>query len=227
MRYTSSMKQWGRYEPDSQITCRPQATLPRSTHSRAAAGFSLVELLVVFALLLILSTLYWGSTSASRQRQLQSSCAKNLQKAYVAMDIYANDHTGAFPQVAGARSSEEALDVLVPRYTSDTSVFICPGSKNSPLSPGEPLRKARISYAYYMGRSSKDTHEALMSDRQVDTQAKTAGQPLFSSTGNPPGNNHNKYGGNVLFCDGHVELSPAGASVPLPLNPQVVLLNPK
>ena len=192
-----------------------------------AAGFSLVELLVVFVLLLILTSLYWGSGSSSHQHQMQRRCQDNLQKAYVALNIYANDHNGLFPQVAGARSSEEALDLLVPRYTSDTSVFICPGSSDPPLSPGQSLRQGKISYTYYMGRGASDTNSALMSDRQVDTSAKTVGQLLFSSTGKPPGNNHNKYGGNVLFGDGRVELSPAHAAFPLGLSPPVVLLNPK
>ncbi len=212
---------------DCQKLHRPHPHPLSGTRSRPKAAFSLIELLVVMALLLILSTMYWGSSSSSRQRQLQASCQKNLQKAYIAMEIYANEHASLFPQLAGARSSEEALDVLVPRYTSDTSVFICPGGKSSPLASGESLRQGRISYAYYMGHSSKDAQEPLMSDRQVDAQAKTAGQLVFSSTGKPPGNNHNKYGGNVLFCDGHLELSPAHASVPLGMTQGIVLLNPK
>jgi type II secretory pathway pseudopilin PulG len=212
---------------DSQYAHCPRPRGIRGACSRTLAAFSLIELLVVCALLLILSSMYWGASSSSRQRQLQNSCQQNLQKVYVAMNIYANEHANLFPQVAGARTSEEALDVLVPKYTSDTSVFICPGSKNSPLLPGEALRQSKISYAYYMGRSEKDAAEPLMSDRQVDTQAKTAGQLVFSSTGKAPGNNHHKYGGNLLFGDGRVELSPAHASVALGLTPSVVLLNPK
>jgi hypothetical protein len=184
-------------------------------------------MLIVLALLIIMCTMYWGSGSASRQRQLQTSCQKNLQKVYLAQDIFANENGGTFPYLASARTSEEVLDTLVPRYTSDTAIFICPGSKNSPLPPGESLRQGKISYAYYMGRRSKDPQEALMSDRQVDTQAKAVGQLLFSTTGKAPGNNHHKYGGNVLFDDGHVDLSPAHAAVALGLPQGVVLLNPK
>ena len=191
------------------------------------SGFSLIELLVVMAILLILSSMYWGSSSGSRQRQLQKTCQKNLQKIYVAMEIYANDHGGKFPVVAGARSSEEALGALVPRYTSDTAVFICPGSKDSPLVAGESLLKSKISYAYYMGRCATEATEVLMSDRQVDTQSKATGQQVFSSTGKPPGSNHHKYGGNFLFCDGHLELSPAQTPVSLVLTQGVILLNPK
>ena len=65
-----------------------------------------------------------------------------------------------------------------------------------------------------------------MSDSQVDTQSKAAGQLVFSSTGKPPGNNHDKSGGNVLFSDGRVERTPPNAAFSLVLTQGVVLLNP-
>ena len=77
-----------------------------------------------------------------------------------------------------------------------------------------------------MGWRLGDTSEALMSDRQVDTQSKAMGQSVFSSTGKPPGNNHEKSGGNVLFSDGHVQPTPPNAAFSLGLTQGVVLLNP-
>ena len=195
--------------------------------SRRLNGFSLIELLVVIALILILTTLYWSSSSPSRQRQQLSACRQNLQKIFVALQIYANDHAGRFPDGAGARTSEEALDVLVPRYTVDTPVFICPGSKDPPLPAGESFRQRKISYAFYAGRGSADTQAVLMSDRQVDAEAKEAGQFAFSNTGKPPGNNHDRFGGNFLFGDGRTESAPAQAPFSLVLTQGVRLLNPK
>jgi len=196
-------------------------------HSRRSTGFSLIELLVVFALLLIMTTMYWGARAPSRQRQQRNACRNNLGKISVALEIYANDHTGRFPESQGARTSEEALDGLVPRYTVDTAAFICPGSKDSSLPAGDSFRQRRISYAYYMGRTATNTQAVLMSDRQVDTRGKAAGEPVFSSTGKPPGNNHGKEGGNLLFVDGHAEAAPAQLPFPVELLQGVVLLNPK
>lgn len=191
------------------------------------AAFSLIELLVVAALLLILTTMYWGSASGKRKRSLQADCQQNLQKLFIAMQIYSNDQKGKFPVFAGARTSEDALDLLVPHYTVDTSVFICPASNDSSLPSGESLRRNKISYAYYMGRQATDTSDVLVTDRQVNDQPKNAGQPLFSGTGKPPGNNHQKDGGNLLFADGHVDASPPLAPISLVLTQGVVLLNPK
>ena len=189
-------------------------------------GFSLIELLVCAVIILILTTLYFSPNNSNRQRALKQACQKNLEKIYVSMEIYANERGGKFPETAGARTAEEALDALVPKYTSDTSPFICPGSNDGPLPSGESFKTRKISYAYYMGRTPTNAQQVLMSDRQVDTLAKTTGQPVFSTTGKPPGSNHRKFGGNFLFCDGHTEMSPALAPFPLALTNGEVLLNP-
>jgi prepilin-type N-terminal cleavage/methylation domain-containing protein/prepilin-type processing-associated H-X9-DG protein len=191
-----------------------------------AKGFSLIELLITVVILLILTTLYFGPNNANRQQALKGACQRNLEKIYVSLEIYGNDHAGKFPEVSGARTSEEALDVLVPKYTSDTSPFTCPGSSDSELPAGESFRSRRISYAYYMGRALTNSQQVLMSDRQVDTLSKSAGQAVFSTSGKPPGNNHRKFGGNFLFCDGHAEMSGAVAPFPLTLTNGEVLLNP-
>jgi prepilin-type N-terminal cleavage/methylation domain-containing protein len=194
-------------------------------------GFSLVELLVTLALLVILSTMMYGFASARHQRTQRQLCADNLQKIFLAMQIYANDFKGALPQNTNAATSEEALAALVPRYTSDTSIFICPGGRDALIPAGEPLARHKISYAYYMGRrldASPDAPQSvLMSDRQIDTEPKRAGEMVFSTDGKPPGNNHHKYGGNFLFNDGSVQTSGPQLKFSILSAPGVVLLNPK
>jgi prepilin-type processing-associated H-X9-DG protein len=187
----------------------------------------MIELLAVVAILLLLVTLYWGSGNSDRlQRESQQGCQTHLQKIYMAMNIYASDHAGKFPELAGAQTSGEALDVLVPRYTVDTGVFVCPATRDSLPAPGELLRNHKISYAYYMGRRAADSQQVLMSDQQLDTRSKAAGEYAFSNTGKAPGNNHGKLGGNFLFCDGHAESAPARLPFSLTLTQGVVLLNP-
>jgi len=191
------------------------------------AGFSLIELLVVLALMLIMATMMYGFGSPSRQRAEKKACQQNLSKIYVAMQIYATDYAGKLPVNTNAETSEEALYVLVPRYTADTSIFICPGGRDSALPEGVSFRNRKISYAYYMGAHFNDAQQALMSDRQVNTLPKNAGDEAFSVTGKPPGNNHHKYGGNFLFGDGHMEMTPPRIPFSLATNPGVVLLNPR
>ena len=195
--------------------------------SRTQAGFSLFEMLVVLALMIVILFIMFGFGSESRQYAAQRVCRQNLEKIYVALQIYANDFSGRLPANTNAQTSEAALDALVPRYTVDTSIFICPGGKDSPLPSGVSFTNRTISYAYYMGHRLGDAQQPLMSDRQVSTLSKRAGDLAFSATGKPPGNNHHKYGGNFLFGDGHMEMTPARIPFSLVITQGVVLLNPK
>jgi prepilin-type N-terminal cleavage/methylation domain-containing protein len=190
-------------------------------------GFSLIELLIVVALIAILSSMFYGFASAKHQRNQKELCADNLQKIYLALQIYANDFHGSLPVKTNAATSEEPLDLLVPKYSADTSIFICPGGRDDAIPSGVPLTRGKISYAFYMGRKLDDPQKVLLSDRQVDTEPKRPGEMVFSANGNPPGNNHHKYGGNFLLADGSVRNSGPQLTFSLAGQPGVMLLNPK
>ncbi len=193
---------------------------------RGRLGFSLLELLLVVAILALLTTLYWSPNSGSRQRALQAACQRNLQKLGVGLQIYAVDNGGRFPVLSNATRSGQALENLIPRYTSDSALFVCPGSGESARASGTSLANARISYSYYMGRGSTNAADLALSDAQVNTEGKAAGELAFSPDGKGPGNNHGKSGGNLLSCDGHVTASPPRIAFPLPVRPGERLLNP-
>lgn len=199
----------------------------RAHAPRNGAGFSLIELLIVVAILMILTTMYWGGGKKSQHKKTREGCLQNLQKLYISLQIYGSENGGRFPEKPGAVSSEEPLDLLVPKYTVDTSLFICPASKDQPLASGESLRKGKISYAYFMRRRISDAQEPLLCDRLIDTLPKQPGQNGFSTNGKPPADNHGKDGGNFLFCDGGTQESPARIPIALVSTNGVTLLNPK
>jgi len=195
--------------------------------SSANAAFSLIELLVVLALAIIVFTLYWNHGPSKRDREL-TACRLNLEKIYLAMQIYSRDFSDKYPVATNAQTSEDALALLVPRYDSDTSVFICPATgEPSTIPTGQSFRDWKISYAYYMGRRASETDKVLMSDAQIDTNPKSVGTTVFSETGRPPGNNHGKGGGNFMMGDGSVVSTTGNAQFSIPVQPPVVLLNPK
>ena len=211
-------------------TSRARAGSQRGIHAGVPStqrGFSLIEMLVVLALMVILTTMMWGFGSSNRQHTAQRDCQLNLKKIYLSLQIYAKDFSGRLPANTNAQTSDAVLDALVPRYTVDTSIFICPGGKDSALPSGMSFAGGKISYAYYMGQCLGGAQQPLMSDQQVNTLPKQAGDPVFSADGNPPGNNHHKYGGNFLFGDGHAEMTPPRLAFSLATPQGVVLLNPK
>jgi type II secretory pathway pseudopilin PulG len=191
------------------------------------SAFSLVELLCTLVIIIILAIMISGRGSGSRQRRDMMNCSKNLQTVYTALTIYAADNKGAFPIVTNAISSEAPLSLLVPKCTTETSIFICPGSPDSALPQGEAFANRKISYAFYMGWPVNSTGAPLLSDRQVDTTSKKVDAPLFSADGKGAGANHHKYGGNVLFIGGEVKRSAPQAKFELSFPTNVILLNPK
>jgi prepilin-type N-terminal cleavage/methylation domain-containing protein/prepilin-type processing-associated H-X9-DG protein len=190
-------------------------------------GFSLIEMLISLAIMIILFTMMYGFGSKKNQLNKIQKCQANLQKIYISLQIYGNEHGDKFPVVTNAQTAEDALDLLVPRYSADNSIFICPGGKDGRLAPGTELKQGRISYAYYMGRRTTEEQSVLLTDRQVDSLAKKAWAQVFSDDGKKPANNHHKYGGNFLFCDGSARSVTWMTPIPLPLATNVVLLNPK
>ena len=180
------------------------------------------------ALILILYVMMYAPSSKSHQAHQKELCARNLRNIYTALQTFARDHQDALPVVTNAATSEAPLSLLIPRYTTGAEFFICPGSGDRPLPDATPFADRKISYAYYMNRRlSEGANKPLMSDAQISTRPKMAGDYVFSRDGKKPGNNHHKYGGNFLFCDGSIQASPAKSAFNLSPPTNVILLNPK
>ncbi len=210
------------------------------SRANLCGGFSYVELLITMALVMIAYSLYFGPGSSGVQDRKKADCLRRLEQISLAMNVYAGEHNGAYPAVQGALSPGEPLSLLVPAYASDVSVFICPGSRDAALPQGKPFAGRRISYAYYMGYRTVPAapllapgllpqageSSPLLSDAQIDALPKRQGKPVFAAADRAPGNNHRKYGGNILFGDGHAERAEPDAPRDLPIPPGVALLNP-
>lgn len=189
------------------------------------AAFSLLELLVVACIMMILGGLYFAP-SGNRQARQMAQCQANLQGLYVAAELYSRENQEKFPARLGAVTSEQALEILVPRYTSDLRYFLCPGAGRGSLDPNTALSRQRINYACYMGRTLTPALP-FVSDAQAGTNAAEKGDILFSLDGKGAGNNHQKNGGNVLLTDGSVQASSPHAEFSLGRGPGVVLVNPR
>lgn len=185
------------------------------------SGFSLIELLFAMLIAVSLYAVAVGPTKAYVEKQKFQHCAENLRRLHLTLSLYANEHDGAYPENAPARSADEALALLVPKYSADTALFICPAT-------GKPGSSSRMDYAYVMGlRKDSGGEPLLLSDAQVNDDPKAVGARIFSDTESGPGSNHGKAGGNLIFADGHVETIGSVAPRDLSLPVGAKLMNPK
>jgi prepilin-type N-terminal cleavage/methylation domain-containing protein/prepilin-type processing-associated H-X9-DG protein len=172
---------------------------------RRQAGFTYIELLVTMVIVVALYAVVLGPSEAAKRRKEMAQCAENLRKLHLTLGLYATEHDGAFPNVRGARRTEDALRILAPQYTTDATFLACPVKSGG--------------YSYVMGLK-KDAGDALLAADRLGGVKFRQGSALFAGDGN-----HGDSGGNLLFVDGHLE---TGGIAPrdLTLPSGTVLLRP-
>jgi len=121
---------------------RPQAGGPMLLRPRPARGFSLVEVLVVIAVISVLAGLMMAAVSRSRGVARSVVCHNNLRQLGIAVQVYANAYEGHFPPLGYADTqptaywlgtndappdySEGFLTPYVEAAGNDGDVYQCP-----------------------------------------------------------------------------------------------------
>lgn len=82
--------------------------MPRMTVCRPRAGFTLLELLVVLAILALLTALLSGTFIKARQAAHTAACKSNLRSWGAAFLAYASDHQGFLPHTDDNRRSDKS-----------------------------------------------------------------------------------------------------------------------
>src|SRR5512136_1380927 len=89
------------------------------------AGFTLVELLIVIAIIVVLMAIALPVFSRARENARQSSCMANLHQIAQAIRMYRLDE-GAYPGAADPLTGQGGVNSLYPTYVSSRQALICP-----------------------------------------------------------------------------------------------------
>lgn len=194
---------------------------------KRTSGFTLVELLMVIAVLSILAVILVPVLLSARERARRTVCAGNLGQLYKAMAMYAGDNDGFRPMYAdgadGLRvngqevivpdQSAELVQSLQP-YAHSTEIWFCP---DDPLrgerygTTGVLKRHPATSYAsgnpFRLHPSGPPTPMQLMPPRLSASEVFLFEDDIMPYLSETPDNTYlYTHNGrfNIVFCDGHV-----------------------
>ncbi len=94
---------------------------------RFRAGFTLVEHLVVIAIIGILAAILLPALAKARESARRTACVNNLKQLGMILSVYAGENHGKYPPLQdqlGVPAFEG--DMVYPEYLSDTTLLICP-----------------------------------------------------------------------------------------------------
>ena len=149
------------------------------------SGFTLVELLVVIAVIAVLAALLFPVLQSARHKAWETTCASNLRQLGLAVEMYVQDHDERFPTSYTAASDPYASwREAVQPYIRNRGILTCPawehrGEKASELPP-----ELQATYAM----------NAWLSPPNLTALGGAAGMPAALSAVSKPA-------GTIMLCD--------------------------
>ena len=208
--------------------------LYRKTIFRQKTKFTLIELLIIIAIIAILFSLLLPSINRAKMTAQQVICFSNLRQQMLSFSSYAGDHNGGWPPLRynGMSSGAYWYQTLYPwayphkQYSTSNlykSIFRCE-SYPAPVNWGPGYG---MNYRLVCVFDSTPWPQHFAVSLKADRITEPSYWPLvtdtynwFSTSSNNPGMdfphmvkhapneawNTNHYGnGSVLYCDGHVK----------------------
>jgi prepilin-type N-terminal cleavage/methylation domain-containing protein/prepilin-type processing-associated H-X9-DG protein len=153
-------------------------------------GFTLVEMLVVLAIMVVLSALLFPVFSHVREKGRRTSCQSNLKQIGLALQQYTSDHDGIYPALTSVSYSPQGeakqlkwSDMLQP-YLKSTAVFDCathteryPAGVETPATPMLDEITGDYDYDWFAIPNAQHKHNRYgqnVTEMQVEFPAQAA-----------------------------------------------------
>lgn len=165
------------------------------THAaRDDSGFSLMELLVVAAIVALLAGLAVVAWPRVLAQSRSTACASNLRQLGMALTMYLAEHNNTMPTLeAGRRNSDENLPVIdntLDVHVKSPGVFACPADRAG--------LAARTGTSYFWNNALNGQSAANLSFLVIDNPSRI---PVLSDKEGFHEYLDNRV--NILFADGH------------------------
>ena len=168
------------------------------------------ELLVVLVIVFVLWMLLIPQLGKAREISRRVDCLAHLKQLGLAAAMYAETNQGRCPTDSKAPTLVGSWQLLS-NYMGSATILICPSDRRGfrAAEPLDVLTAKNISYSYVpsMIWPPAESDSALALDR-IDATTKGSQWPASGNHGPRPLwelDFTGVRGGNVLFCDGHVE----------------------
>lgn len=153
-------------------------------------AFTLMELLVVTAIIAVLTALLLPVFAQSRERARMTGCLSNARQLAMAIHAYAQDYHEALPP-----STNYTVPVDVPEriwtrviqpYVRDTNIFVCPSAHNSGF-PSDWSQRGIGSVGYTAATAyDPSEREGFATPVVLSGMEEPARSPLFADTASGP-----------------------------------------
>ncbi len=139
-----------------------------ASRPRQKRGFTLVELLVVIAVIALLAALLFPAFAQARAKARQTVCVSNLRQIGLALEQYASDHDDTFmpgvllPTAAPGDSPQYAgWAGLCNTYARAPGIFRCPASAAPTTTPGLQPPLSLVSYFFNLNLGGAEAPAGL------------------------------------------------------------------
>ena len=171
-------------------------------------SFTLVELLVVVAIIAVLVGLLTPAIAGARERTRRVKCVSNLRQIGLGMKMYATDNNGDFPDkyLGSTVNCYEHLRPLSNVLSNVGYIFTCPSDKDKTMTNKLiTITDNNISYDYVRNQNTTiDAIDApLCFDRGLTTEIDNQVCSVYADDTWAATAPHNIHGGNILFVGLH------------------------
>ncbi len=154
-------------------------------HRSLSLGFTLIELVVVIAIILILAAMLFPVFERAVKSAEATSCLANIRHIGLAAQMYARDHDLYLPPAlidVPGNSLKDCWDILLQPYLGSSDIYLCPADE-SPTAGPSYTNSLKHSYGINLDVAMVGGYAgASLIETQIDNPAEVI---LFFDLGQP------------------------------------------